>query len=185
MRSSRFIDLTGQRFGRWIVLSEAERRNGHVAWRCRCDCGRTGIVLALSLRRGASRSCGCLNGNHRKLSDAQKAEAVELYGSGKSIGQIASDFGVSRQSMWDVLHRRTTLRPQLRFGAANHFHRGGPRGDDPAHNKVEKAVARGRVIRPNTCEKCGATPRRYRNGRSAIEAPPSRLSPTALRRLVV
>lgn len=57
-----FIDLTGQRFGRWTVLSRAEDyRRGIPQWSCRCDCGKAGVVRANILKAGESKSCGCLN----------------------------------------------------------------------------------------------------------------------------
>lgn len=56
---SRCIDLTGQRFGKLVVLERAENGAGRIArWRCRCDCGRETVVYGTSLRRGITRSCG-------------------------------------------------------------------------------------------------------------------------------
>lgn len=56
----KFIDLTGQRFGRWTVIERAENKCGKVAWLCRCDCGNTKIVNAINLKNGKTNSCGCL-----------------------------------------------------------------------------------------------------------------------------
>lgn len=54
------IDLTGQRFGKWTVLSEGHgRSHGQAAWRCRCECGVERLVSSASLRGGVSTSCGC------------------------------------------------------------------------------------------------------------------------------
>lgn len=57
------IDLTGQRFGRLLVLERAEdRREGtkpRVMWHCLCDCGNKTIVSGASLRTGHTLSCGC------------------------------------------------------------------------------------------------------------------------------
>ena len=54
-----FIDLHGQRFGRWTVLSLGERiiPRGHRYWLCRCDCGTEREVKGGSLRNGSSASC--------------------------------------------------------------------------------------------------------------------------------
>ena len=54
------IDLTGQRFGRLLVIREAGRKNGHVAWLCKCDCGNEVVINGAYLRNGKSQSCGCL-----------------------------------------------------------------------------------------------------------------------------
>lgn len=57
-----FIDLTGQRFGRWIVIRrDADKAYRHPTWLCRCDCGNTGVVTGQNLRVGKSQSCGCRN----------------------------------------------------------------------------------------------------------------------------
>ena len=57
------IDLTGQPFGRYTVIREAGRKNGHVAWLCRCECGREKVVCGSSLtrRKNPTVSCGCWN----------------------------------------------------------------------------------------------------------------------------
>lgn len=63
---SKFIDLTGQRFGRLIVISQEPSRKldkGHSVsmWLCRCDCGNQKIIRSDSLRSGRTNSCGCLH----------------------------------------------------------------------------------------------------------------------------
>ena len=56
----KFIDLTGQRFGRLTVLERAQNIGKDIAWLCQCDCRKQSVVLGNSLRRGISKSCGCL-----------------------------------------------------------------------------------------------------------------------------
>ena len=53
--------MTGQRFGRWIVLEMAHAHNNRRFWLCRCDCGTEKTVVGGILRNGNSKSCGCLN----------------------------------------------------------------------------------------------------------------------------
>lgn len=54
------MDLLGQRFGRWEVIDKSDK-SGY--WKCRCDCGTIREVNQNSLRRGLSKSCGCLQTN--------------------------------------------------------------------------------------------------------------------------
>lgn len=57
---SKKIDLTGQRFGRLVVICEnGLTKRGQVLWLCQCDCGAEIIVSSDSLRRGNTQSCGC------------------------------------------------------------------------------------------------------------------------------
>lgn len=105
----------------------------------------------------------------KKLSEADVAEAVRRYDAGESLADIAEPFGVSRQAMWDLLRRRTTMRSQLRHGPDNTFYRGGSFDDDRAQDMVEKAVARGDLVRPDACEACGSGGQ-MRDGRSRIQA---------------
>jgi len=57
-----FKNITGQRFGRLIVLSYAGRHGpmGRSSWLCSCDCGEKVTVVAGLLISGKSQSCGCL-----------------------------------------------------------------------------------------------------------------------------
>ena len=55
----RFIDLTGQKFGRLTAIAR-EDKNGRSAWRSRCECGKVVVVSGHALRRGLTKSCGCL-----------------------------------------------------------------------------------------------------------------------------
>lgn len=49
-------DLSGRRFERLKVVGRAGSRS----WICLCDCGRTHTARASNLKRGTTRSCGCL-----------------------------------------------------------------------------------------------------------------------------
>ena len=55
------IDLTGQKFGRLTVLDfyGSDKRRESI-WRCRCECGNITNVLSSNLRKGYTKSCGCL-----------------------------------------------------------------------------------------------------------------------------
>jgi hypothetical protein len=56
----RFLDLTGDRYGRVVISGFAGRdaRAKHI-WRCLCDCGVETFARADHLRAGRVMSCGC------------------------------------------------------------------------------------------------------------------------------
>ena len=67
MADTRLIDITGQRFGRLVVVcrSELKSKDGSNSsrkrhWECKCDCGKACRVAARGLRCGRVKSCGCL-----------------------------------------------------------------------------------------------------------------------------
>lgn len=62
---AKLIDLTGQRFGRLVVIEKAPNEkapNGNVKtmWRCKCDCGNEVIRSSQDIRKAGDKgSCGC------------------------------------------------------------------------------------------------------------------------------
>lgn len=55
------IDITGQRFGRLVVLQRGSNgTNRHPRWECICDCGGHALVTPSHLKSGKTQSCGCL-----------------------------------------------------------------------------------------------------------------------------
>jgi len=57
---SKFIDLSGKRFGRLVAIEMTESGAHWNKWKCKCDCGEATIVFGGNLRRGNTLSCGCL-----------------------------------------------------------------------------------------------------------------------------
>ena len=54
-------DLTGQHFGRLTAIEPTNKRSGSsVVWLCKCDCGNEKGISSNDLRRGSTKSCGCL-----------------------------------------------------------------------------------------------------------------------------
>lgn len=60
-KNPRLIDLSGQRFGKWLVREQSgNAKGGGALWRCECDCGvAREHVIGSDLRNGKSASCGC------------------------------------------------------------------------------------------------------------------------------
>lgn len=78
----RRTDITGQRFGKLVVLSmdtDYISPSGHRLSRClcKCDCGNTVTVNMASLVTGRTSSCGCIQNTSGLLKDNK--ELVEKY----------------------------------------------------------------------------------------------------------
>ena len=62
---------SGKKYSRLTVLQRAGTNNAHQAtWLCRCDCGKETVVAGHSLRRGFTKSCGCLRANRLPKGEA-------------------------------------------------------------------------------------------------------------------
>lgn len=59
IRESNYKDLSGQRFGKLIVVRDVGRKYGKVLYECQCDCGNTITGTAGDIRQGKYVSCGC------------------------------------------------------------------------------------------------------------------------------
>lgn len=58
---SLYVDLTGQKFGKLLVLERVENTwDGRARWKCQCDCGTIKEIVGEALRNGSSMSCGCI-----------------------------------------------------------------------------------------------------------------------------
>lgn len=54
-------DFTGMKVGRLQVIERNGSRNNMAVWKCRCDCGNIVDVMGRDLKRGHTKSCGCLH----------------------------------------------------------------------------------------------------------------------------
>ena len=106
-----YIDLIGQRFGRWTVLRATRGRDNRKSrakrWFCRCDCGTERSVLADSLLNGNSQSCGCL---HNEIT-------AEIGRRGKGIRRPSTSlgYGVSSFNGLHARYKRNAKKRNLNF----------------------------------------------------------------------
>lgn len=56
-------DISGNRYGKLVVIEYAWSKKKQTLWRCKCDCGNEYIGTRDHLVSGNTRSCGCLSGN--------------------------------------------------------------------------------------------------------------------------
>lgn len=70
-------DLTGQRFGKLIVVERAENDSqGNAQWLCKCDCGNKKVIRGYQLTNNKTKSCGCLVGHNNETHKNQEQECL-------------------------------------------------------------------------------------------------------------
>lgn len=92
------IDITGQRFGRLVVLEKMPpRKGGGSDWLCVCDCGKQHVAIGSNLRKGDTTSCGCAAlewaskmGSDRKFI-AVRSKLIERHGN-KRRGMVTVEY---------------------------------------------------------------------------------------------
>ena len=101
MMQEKYIDLTGRRFGRLVVLELAGSKRGRHLWKCLCDCGTIVYVTTdrLTALKG-TRSCGCL---HREI--ASKNQTKDLLGKWFSKLYVESKVGINKNHQMEWLCR--------------------------------------------------------------------------------
>ncbi len=91
VRKNRIKILTGQRFGRLLVIGFAGvSANSHAQWHCLCDCGNGLTVEARILKGVRQLSCGCwkvecshLNIRHGEAGNGKESTEYRSYQSAK------------------------------------------------------------------------------------------------------
>lgn len=93
-------DFTNQRFGRLTARWPAGIRGQHIVWLCSCRCGRLKLVLAQSLSRGSTRSCGCLA---RETVIARNRKGLWIRHGHSRVGRKSSE-----HATWGAMIQRCT-----------------------------------------------------------------------------
>ena len=80
----KFKDLTGQRFGKLIVIKRVPNQDGLVCWLCKCDCGNEKTIKRRELCSGDAISCGCFKRTHAITHNMSHTRLYRLWGGIKS-----------------------------------------------------------------------------------------------------
>lgn len=95
-------DITGQRFGRLVAQWPAglEKRDYNVViWLCLCDCGKMRTASITELKKGRTRSCGCLH--------SDTASAL-MKTHGHTVGPVSKNRASPTYSSWLGMKNRCT-----------------------------------------------------------------------------
>lgn len=89
-------DLTGQRFGKLVVLERAENQGTKTRWKCRCDCGNIVIKVGSNLKNGDTQSCGCFR-NQKTSERSLKDLTNQKFGMLTVLKRVEN---VGKNTMW-------------------------------------------------------------------------------------
>lgn len=77
----KFVDLTGKKFNRLLILNRVENKNNLVRYLCKCDCGNEKVIIGKSLTSGSKvKSCGCLT-----VEVAKRLHTRRTHGKSKTV----------------------------------------------------------------------------------------------------
>ena len=78
VHKEKYIDLTGQTFGRWKVLNfvKIDKKTRNAIWHCQCNCENhtERDLLGYQLTTGISTSCGCYQKEKAIITGRNKAK---------------------------------------------------------------------------------------------------------------
>lgn len=106
-----FRNLTGERFGRLVVLSYEgiDHYRREALYKVRCDCGTVFLANGPSMARGATRSCGCIRKERAAAlakSIDHNQQAVRVIGPDEQVSfyesqtAAAQALGCSHKTVW-------------------------------------------------------------------------------------
>lgn len=101
------IDLIGQKFSMLSVVSRSTNgKFGNSRWVCKCTCGRETIVDSHNLRRGTTRSCGCLDTHGRLISEDESSKNFLFFRYRKTCAKDRSlSFNIGREYFLNLVQQ--------------------------------------------------------------------------------
>jgi len=89
-----FINLTGKRFGRLVVLKrDRTLKSGRISFKCKCNCGNFIVVTSNCLQKGTTKSCGCLR---RYITSITKWKHGHAQSIGSSVTRTYGTWGAMK-----------------------------------------------------------------------------------------
>lgn len=97
-----YIDLTGQRFGRLVVIERAENDSGgHTRWTCKCDCGKTKLYRGWSVEKALTTPAG------------SQQHLITYNGKTQSIKQWANELRINENTLRNRINRKWSIEKAL------------------------------------------------------------------------
>lgn len=99
------FDLTGQNFGRLLVIEYSHQSRANVRlYKCLCDCGKEVFATVSALRKGTKKSCGCLRAgkNKRSYTGYEDISGGKWYAYVKGAEARKLTFNITKEQVWTL-----------------------------------------------------------------------------------
>lgn len=99
------VNEKGHKYGRLTVLEYSGlAKSGEAEWKCECECGAVCFVAGSKLRRGITRSCGCLRREtmrvNRQIVGSKRAKDETGNRYGKLVVMRMAGKSAHQQAKW-------------------------------------------------------------------------------------
>lgn len=101
----RHPQFIGKRFNRLTVLGEVDRP-GATKWICQCDCGNEYVALMDTIKRGATKSCGCWHSVVSKRNGQKNVQALYDHCGTHKLREGDSKEEMKLMRVWQAMNRR-------------------------------------------------------------------------------
>ena len=93
----KLIDLTGNRFGRLVVIERVPAQSKDARWKCLCDCGNYTEASSHNLKRGKVTSCGCYRKEKSSLINSKDITG-QIFGHLTAIRKVDNQ---GKRTIWE------------------------------------------------------------------------------------
>ena len=114
--------LLGKKFGKLIVVQQAQSYRNHSAWLCECECGNQVIVNSVELNRGDTLSCGCLKSSYGEkiIENILKSNNIK-YIKEFSFVDLVSEKNVPLRFDFAILNDDDTVQMLIEYDGEQHY----------------------------------------------------------------
>lgn len=131
-------DIMGQRFGRLVVTEPSSKRTKTKGayWKCLCDCGNEVVVISANLKRGHTKSCGCLSKETRFLGNEESGLNYVVRAYKRNAELRGYGFNLTREQVREITSKDCFYcgKPPKRVGKGAKFSRDG----DYTYNGIDR-----------------------------------------------